>query len=416
LADLAQFLFEDCENDIYSAQKNRIINFIDRIISDNDRICAKGEDIFNFFLNCGILKQKEDIDLYVFRLNGFFEYFLALQMTRDNTFKNSILNNESKYLAFKNQLEIYSGFKRDDIDFLQAINDKSCQKLSPIFSNYKANKDEELISKIKEPEEIENMCRDLSVQRTLTSLEKAKIEDITDELEIDSDVHLIKRINPNDINSELIERYLSIFARVYKNSDDIKGNNDKLTAFFKTIIEFYCNLGFYFIEEFANVTKNEITANFDIDTQDFPELNLLRFVSNFSPLLSQSLLFDGLGHYNLERKIKTEIEELELNVKDNQYKLYMLYFLLLDIDLNTNRAFIQKAIDNIRMPILKYSIVLKLNYYLAFKAGANKQLQKELSNKIQQAKLNLDNRTDIGEIQRQIQQKKRMSIICINKI
>ena len=33
--------------------------------------------IFNFFVSCGILKLKDEVDIYVFRLNGFFEYFLA---------------------------------------------------------------------------------------------------------------------------------------------------------------------------------------------------------------------------------------------------------------------------------------------------------------------------------------------------
>jgi predicted MPP superfamily phosphohydrolase/predicted site-specific integrase-resolvase len=413
-ANLAKFLFENCEKNIYSATSDIIIKVINDYISENDRISAKGKDIFNFFLNCGMLKEKEN-DLYVFRLNGFFEYFLALQMTRENDFKESILLDEGKFLAFKNQLEIYSGFKRDDFDFLNAIYIKTCMKLNPIFAKYDKNKDEELLIRVKEPEKIEDKCRELSVQRTLTTLEKAKIEDVADELNINSEVHLIQKINPNNINSELIERYLSILARVYKNSDDIKGNREKLTEIFKIIIDNYCNLGFYIVEEFAQITNEEISVSNDIDLQDFPELDLLRFISNFSPFLSQSLLFDGLGHYNLEQKIKKEIEQLELNVKENQYKLYMLYFLLLDTDLSTNKEYIQKAIDNIKMPLLKYSIFLKLNYYLAFKVGKNKSMQQELSNNIQQAKLNLDKKADIGEIQRNIQERKRLSLIAPNQ-
>lgn len=120
---------------------------------------------------------------------------------------------------------------------------------------------------------------------------------------------------------------------------------------------------------------------------------------------------DGLGHFNLERMIKNEIQKLETSPDENQYKLFILYFLLLDIDLNSNKEYIQTAMDKITMPVLKYIIYIKLNYYLAFKAGSNKQLQHELSNKIQRAKLNIDSKADISDIQKQIQEKKRQSSI-----
>src|SRR5690606_5533516 len=120
--------------------------------------------------------------------------------------------------------------------------------------------------------------------------------------------------------------------------------------------------------------------------------------------------------FNIERMIKNKIEELELNINANQYKLFILYFLLLDIDLNTNKGYIQIAMNNIRTPILKYMIVVKLNYYLAFKVSSNKSLQHELSKKIQQAKLNLDDKTNIAALQKQIQEKMRLSSTNKNRI
>lgn len=89
---------------------------------------------------------------------------------------------------------------------------------------------------------------------------------------------------------------------------------------------------------------------------------------------------------------------------------------MLDIDLNTNKEYIQIAMNNIKIPILKYMIVVKLNYYLAFKANSNKNMQQELSNKIQQAKLNLDDKTDISTLQKQIQERKRLSSTNKNRI
>jgi len=415
-AELAKYLFSSHEKNTYSASSQEIIDFIEIIISENDRISTTSKNIFDYLVSCGILKQKDEGDLYVFRLNGFFEYFLALKMTKDPLFKKEILDDEVKYLAFKNQLEIYSGFKRDDLDFLQTIYDKSKDKLEPIFLKYDKDKDKELLEKIQEPKHIEDMCREISTKKALTTFEKAELEDATDELEINADVHLIKEMNPEIINSELIERYLSILARVFRNSDEILGSKDKKVEIFNCIIDYYCNLGFYIIEEFSELTKSEIRKEETIEVDNFPELNLLRFISNFSPIITQTWLFDGLGHFNLERMIKNEIEKLELNINENQYKLFVLYFLLLDIDLNGNMEYIQTAMNNIRMPILKYIIVIKLNYYLAFKSSNNRPLQKELSNKIQRAQLNLDSKADIGDIHRQIQEKKRISSSSKDKI
>jgi predicted MPP superfamily phosphohydrolase len=415
-AELAKELFNNHKETVYSASFQDVLGQITKTIAENDRISANSRDIFNYLVVSGIIKKKNENDYYVFRLNGFFEYFLALQMTKDIAFKNEILEDDVKYLAFKNQLEIYSGFKRDDLQFLQTVFAKSKNKIASIFQHYNIDKDKELLNKIQEPTLIENFCKELSIKKTLSSVEKAKLEDFTDELQIDADVHKMKEMNPDAINSELLERYLSILARVFRNMDEISGSKDKISEIFNNLINWYCDFGFYIIDEFSQITKQEIEKEGCVDIQDFPELELLKFISNFSPFISQMSFFDGLGHFNLERMVKDEIKKLEESSKTNQFKLYMLYFLLLDIDLNANKEYIQIAMDKIKIPILKYSIFIKLNYYLAFKGGENKSLQHDLSKNIQKAKLNLDNKTDIGDIQKQIQVKKRMRLVNKNNL
>ena len=414
-AELSKYLFENYEETIYSATADVITKELERMRVDNGRISATGDEIFNFLLSCGMLKQKNEKE-YIFRLNGFFEYFLALQMTQDVEFKDGIVSDEVKYLAFKNQLEIYSGFKRDDIKFLTTVSQKTKDKLNPLFSKYNYNKDQELLSKIKEPEEIEKKCREISITKSMTVLEKAKMEDEFEELTPNADVHLIRKFNPNDINSDLLERYISILARIFKNSDNIKGHKDVLTDIFNQIINYYCDLGFFIVDEFTVLTEQGLLNDEDINILDFPELELLKFISNFTPILCQTLLFDGLGHYNLEQMIKNEINNLEKEIKNNQYKLFMLYFLLLDIDLNANQEYVKTAITNLKVPLLRYAITLKLNYYLAFKTSENKQLQQFLSKKIQDIQLQINNKTDIGDLQRQIQKKKIFSITNTNKL
>jgi len=410
-AELAKELFENHELNIYSAPFIDILNKIDKILLENPRINAQSRDVFDFFVNCGILKQKKENNYYVFRLNGFFEYFLAYQMTRDSVFLNDILSDDKKYLGFKNQIEVYCGFKRDDFDFLKFIFDKTEQKLNSTFTNYDKKKDVELIKKVKEPEHLEAICREVSVKKTLDKFEKAEIEDITDELQINSEVHHMKVFDPNIINTELIEQYLSILARSFRNLDGISGKNMEMKEIFHYILDSYCNFGYFLIDEFSNILKKEIKKENFVSLEEVPELDLLRLISNFCPMITQSFLFDGIGHYNLERLIIEEISNLEQDSKNNQYKLFMLYYLLLDIDLNANREYIEISMSNIKMPVLKYAIYLKLNYYLAFKGGENKSLQQSLTKSIQEAKLNFDKESDIGDIQKQIQNKKRLSTV-----
>lgn len=162
-------------------------------------------------------------------------------------------------------------------------------------------------------------------------------------------------------------------------------------------------------------TRDLASKNIESDFREMPEFKLLNFISNFSPLVCQIALYDGIGHFSLERLVKKEIEEILKSESIEEYKLFMLIFLLLDIDLDSNKEYILKAMQNIRMNVLKYAIVAKLNYYLAFNAGNNKGLQTTLSQNIQQARINLDNTTSLSDIQRQIHAKKRESRINQSK-
>lgn len=410
-AELAKCLFKNHSINIYSATEAEVLDCIENTIKDNDRIAVNKEKILEYLRACGIIKQKHEDQRLVFRLNGFFEYFLAYQMTKDENFLKEVLEDEKMFIAFKNQIEIYSGFKRDDYDFLMNIFDKVHQKLSPIFAKYDLNKDVELLSKIETKKEVEAFCKEISIKRTLSAMEKAKIEDDTSELEFNSEVHPIKDIDTNDINSELLERYLSILARTFRSADDITGHKDEIDIVFRYIIDSYCDLGFYLVEEFEKLARNEFEHGHNSDIQDFPELELLNFISSFTPLICQVWLFDGVGHFNLERKI---INEIDLLIKTNpisEYKLFILCFLLLDIDLSSNKSYIDIVLRHIRIPVLKYAIVIKLNYYLAFKGGKDKNLQQQLSNHIQKARLSLNSQTNISDIQKQIQQKKKESFV-----
>lgn len=412
-AGLAKKMFENHSSTVYSVSNDEIHKYLDEIIEENDRLSATSDEIFVYLVRCGIIKEKSDDRRYVFRLNGFFEYFLAYQMTKDTAFKESIIKNDEMFIAFKNQIEIYSGFKRDDYDFLSTVYNKVTQKINPIWDQYGANLDKELLDKIKTQKEIEGFCRQLSVERSLSAIEQAKFEDQFEEPTFDSEVRMIPTVNVEQLTFEIVERYLAILSRTYRSSDEIVGKSQEKREIFHYILNGYCKLGFYLVDEFKRSTKNELssTQNVDLDFQELPEVKLLNFISNFTPLICQVALYDGIGHFSLERIIKREIDAILASETIEEYKLFMLCFLLLDIDLEGNKQYIITVMQHIRMNVLKYAIVIKLNYYLAFNAGNNKNTQKILSQNIQQARINLDSTTSLGEIHKQIHDRKRENAI-----
>ena len=54
------------------------------------------------------------------------------------------------------------------------------------------------------------------------------------------------------------------------------------------------------------------------------------------------------------------------HAENNQYKLMLLYFMLLDADIDSNQKIIESVLKNITLMSLQNTIVVKLLYYLIF--------------------------------------------------
>lgn len=409
-AQLAAFLFEKYEGSVYSAPKRDIIDFLKGLFSKNRRYSVSAEDVFNFFVSCGLLKLCPN-DYYVFRLNGFFEYFLAYQMTQDERFKSDIIGDEKKYLAFKNQLEIYSGLKNSDSDFLKFVFEKTDTKVRPLFVGYKENKDEELIEKLKIPESIEKKFKELSI-RTLSSTQAAEVEDLADgAASLTSEVHLMVDFDPSETTIDVLGRYLSILSRVFKNVDQVNDEIIDPVLIFRKIISYYCDFSFFIIEELSKKTKSTLASVDFVNIEEEEAFRLLKIMSNFSPLISQMEVYDGIGHFSMENMVLDEIKELKKDASNNQYKLFILYFFLFDLNLDNRNGLFDEAISFITMPLLRYMMSLKFNYYLAFRSDGNKHLQDVLSHKIRAIRKLLDKKIDIGCVEGGISGMKKDALV-----
>lgn len=406
LAFLAHFLLTNYHQDSYYAKYSDIVAFIDNYLKKNPRFRVNSKEIFEYLDLKGIFRKKNE-DLYSFRLNGVFEYFIAFYMTIDNSFLNEVIEDKSFYLSFSNEFELYAGFKREDEDFLKRIYDKTQNSFLHLNETYKdtTSFDALLNSKILEATEFSEIIEKFTKRLNdgLTEIEQDQIEEeLIKELGIDdsnSDVKC-KKISALNDSAESLESCLQILGRVYKNIDDI--DDVKLVyEIFDYILDNAILWGFKIIDEFKDLSISGFAkSNGEVDVKF-----LSKVITNFIPTLVQVRLNEMIGHANLEKIITERLEVLKTDSKNNQYKIFILSFLLLDINLDHNKYILDDIIPLIKIPLIKYSFILKMNYYLAFKANKNVELKKFLQKKIQHQYLKFNNETDLGGLHKSFSEK-----------
>jgi predicted phosphodiesterase len=415
-SNIAHFLLIKHAENIYSATYEELIEFLGDYIKNHPRIVGNSKDIFDYLYECGILKIKQN--RYTFRLNGIFEYFLSYFLKDNPNFKDDILKEDEIYLKFKNELEIYSGFNRRDHDFVEKIFNKTKTVISPLIQKYlaKGSIDQNLSIKLGELQEFSKNIKALKIRAALDYAAQDSAKDKVSPLETDSEVHLKKDFVLGDIlDYETLESYIEILARVFKNSDSIK-DQVFVNEIFDFIIESYCILGFYLIDQFEAYAKEKNLKDVtDVPNDFIIGEQLLNTIGKVIPLVSQSSLYSGVGHNNLSKMILTKIDLLLVNKKENQYKLFMLYFLLMDIDVKANKNLVDDIFKNVTSPSLKLATYFKLNFYLAFKAYNNKDLESFLKNKVQESHLRLDNKSDANSFQKPLAKKQKRRLVNESK-
>lgn len=398
-SQIAFSLYDKFKSDEYATTDTELINIIQEYIDKNQRIIIGSFEIFSFLVESGIFKKKFD-GKYTFRLNGIFEYFLAYYIKENDTFKDQLLKSDSIYLQFKNELEIYSGFNRSDLNFLRAIFEKTKKALLEYHVSYEGNIDKILNDKIGVAYDFEKEIKKLLLSESLTDTEKDKSFDKKEEGEINSDVHVKNEISINSLNLENVEKYLTILSRVLKNSDAVT-DSKLIIEIFNYLLDSYCFYGFYLIDEYKKMAEEMILrSNLNEEEKDFVfGEEILNLLSRIVPVLSQVMLYDGIGHVNFSRIINDKIKELRIEANKNQYKLFVLYFLLMDIDLKSNKNLVEDIFEEITLAPLKVSTLFKLNFYLGFKTQKNSPLEQFFKNKVQEADLRLDKKNTPASLQ-----------------
>lgn len=414
-SEMAFFLYQNHKSTVYGASQSEIIRFIEEYTSTNRRFIGTAKDTFEFLSKAGIIRHRED-ERWTFRLNGFFEYFLAYYLTKHTDFMQEVIKDNGLLLSFGNEMELFSGFKRDDIAFVTSIFERVQNICKEIGNDYYDQKDIDgmLAKKLKTSRELADRLEQLKGLEKIKPIQPEVVDQIKDTIAplngIESDVHLKHNIVDIDHLNQF-ERYLGILARVFKNSNEI-ADHAVVEKVFDFLIESYCLFAFIIIDDIqSGRTTKQIHKDYGID-----EVTLIRMASKYVPLYCQVSLYEGVGHSNLQKVIEDKIILLKEKPKENQFKLFLLYLLLLDIDLEANMHYIDEMITVIKTAALSYASVLKLYYFMSVKSFNKPKLEKDIRNKIQEALQKIDDKTDVGQLHKKLSKKHQLNVVKASKL
>lgn len=408
LAYVAHHLLTNFHENSYYAKYSDLIIFFDNYLSKNPRFQVHSKEIFEYLEQKEIFRKKDD-DQYSFRLNGVFEYFVATYMTYDQEFLDDIIEDNTFYLSFANEFELYAGFEREDKKFLEKIYKKTQFNFKSVRNEYiePINIDALLNSKILEAQEFSEIVEKFTrrLRDGLTEAEQDEIEqEMSKELGIGDETNSevkCKSINELDNSSQSLEACLQILGKVFKNIDEI--DDVKLIyEIFDYIIDNAILWGFKIVDDFKDMGVFGFTK---IDGEAEAKF-LSKVMTTYIPTLVQVRLYEMIGHNNLEKIICERLDQAKKDSKNNQYKLFILSFLLLDISIEHNKYVLEEIIPLVKIPLIKYSFIIKMNFYLAFKTNKNPELKRYLQKNIQSQFLKFNSETNLGGLHKGFSEQK----------
>lgn len=341
----------------YALDESELVLFTEEYRNNHKKFTDTSWDIIRYLLDKAILIQSDN--KFTIRLKGVFEFFLAYRMKEDEDFKKKVLSFKNYILSFGNELELYAGFCKDDKNTISEVFDSAKNILLPITSKTDYSKLDLHLSN-----QLQITNSDFKYTGNLLSRLAETPDDEGDEFDylpvsissIDETEVKPKRLYDQiDINTAIVERIIFVLARVYRNSNacDMQEIADEM---FEYILNGSCNLGFMLIEDSKSL-DNSKENNTDA---------LVSLVSNFIPIIIETFFYDAICQQNLVRVFESKLNDLMKNPNGNEMRIFMLTYILVDLDIQKYLHLIDKSLLIIKNKILRFAMLNK-NLLLAMK-------------------------------------------------
>lgn len=372
LGCLAEYLLKHDKED-YSITYQELVDMTENHIKTHKKFTESSKNTIDTLLKKGVVYTNKD-SRYTFRLKGIFEYFLALRMSECPQFLEDVKREWNYYLSFGNEFELYAGFKKEDVSFVKFIFEKSREILKPLTELPDYNRIDDQLK-----EEVVRISANIaSASSALIQRIESQDDDTDDDGGLimlntptpvdNSKVERKKRYDNIDLTADNIMKTLFILSRVYRNSNicdyQLDETSDDILDF---ILSGSCNMGVRFMNECEK--SPSIT---DSNTRD-----LIKTLLQFMPIVVEVFLYDAIAQKNLKRVLEEKLKDLKSKPKGNQFRIFLLTFILLDIDLAYYYPLISDIEKYIDKGVLRYASYCKLLIYAA-KNSENPQLRDHL--------------------------------------
>lgn len=366
LSEIAYQMYKGDQKN-YGLSYSDLLTFIDRYLRGR-KFDFVSEEVLEHFLTKGILiKESDGAQVIVrFRFACFFEFFLARKMEFESPFKEHVLDEEN-YLNFCNEIDYYTGLKRDqasilklligrmntaykevieEINKLQFSYDSPFLKIESLSSTLDTSFVNKLREKKPKEEEIEKMKDEvLDSMKPETGIPKKE-----------DSISFFRRM----------DKMLGLASKVLKNSEEIEEENVKdnsyisilqcmmaLSILYKLLIEAY-------VLKFKGRSDLAIVEN-------------LKIAREFMPLIFEIVLFNNMGTGKLSGVIRDKIRRDIGGSNITDYEKFISIFLYSDIRGKDYLKYIKAFVRAIRRSYIVDMSLFKIIIYYLYRSRSKKE-------------------------------------------
>ncbi|MDX1805919.1 MAG: metallophosphoesterase [Paenisporosarcina sp.] len=299
--------------------------------------------ILKDFVDKGVLVSEMDsgAKYYKFKLECFFQYYLAMNMTFNKDFKKFVLNNDS-YLTFTEEIDYYTGLKRYQDDILELVVDRMEKYFSEfltvpksIFTDKTQTISFDQWFSLRDPENRTLYIETVEENELDEILERNKLDD--DDARIAND-NLLENNNgqtsiiPNKVSQsdlteeEVLQKSWILAAKVLKNSEEAENGELKDRAFRSIMLCSLIVVSLY-KRKMELFLKEEKTNSIHMNSEMH---SFFLFFTRFALTVHEMHLFSVLGTTKLLPVIRDYLDENLNNDSISNVEKYLAVFLFID--------------------------------------------------------------------------------------
>jgi len=359
LADIAYQMFEKGDKN-YRLNRLNLMQFIEQHMQNRKFTFIKADDILNDFERRGIFIEENDDGLFYlrFRFKCFFEFFLMRNMENRKAFKEYVISEEN-YLYFLDEIEYFSGIRRDETDLLIELTNRMTMRFDEFVKENEKLQDVDFIfdSKVNGDSDISS-----ELLQNYEKIEKKSDESINEandsKLEIAEVNQMKNEIQSKGEKEELslyrkLERSWIVVAKVLRNTEEFD-DGDLRNNVYKEMLK--CAAIF---TASARLVLEESEKDLSISEE---EKKALEQLLTYLPLGVQMYLNNLLSSNKMSGVMEADVIEKLKNDEFPEIETMLSVLLLLDSKSSKKMKYTSEFVKRHKKKFVRENLIIKLFY------------------------------------------------------